>query len=87
MDNTDEDKDGLGDACDSCPKKKNFNKQLGVDSIENKKLQLDSDEDGVGDVCDGQPSVKNDKDGDGIYDGFDNCPDVSRVIHDMLQHL
>ena len=65
MDQTDVDRDGLGDACDTCPSMGNFDNQL------------DSDEDGVGDACDDQPSVKNDKDGDGIYDGFDNCKDVS----------
>ena len=65
VDQRDVDNDRLGDACDTCPNKKNFDNQL------------DSDGDGVGDVCDGQPSVKNDKDSDGIYDGFDNCQDVS----------
>ena len=49
-----EDRDGWGDACDSCPTKEN--------------------------ACDSQPTVKNDKDGDGVYDGFDNCKDVSFLL-------
>ena len=64
----DEDRDGWGDACDSCPTKENRNNQE------------DSDGDGVGDACDSQPTVKNDKDGDGVYDGFDNCKDVSFLL-------
>ena len=63
----DEDRDGWGDACDTCPKKENHD-------------QMDSDGDGVGDACDSQPTVKNDKDGDGVNDGLDNCKDVSFLL-------
>ena len=64
----DKDGDKLGDVCDSCPAKKNRDNQD------------DFDEDGVGDACDSQPTVKHDKDGDRVYDGFDNCKDVSFLL-------
>jgi len=41
VDQTDSDKDGVGEACDNCPAKKMKNP-----------LQEDTDHDGIGDICD-----------------------------------
>lgn len=60
----DEDKDGVPDAKDNCPKLPNAD-------------QKDSDADGVGDACDNCLNTSNadqkDTDGDGVGDVCDNC--------------
>ena len=57
--------DGVGDACDNCPKVRNGN-------------PADNDKDGVGDACDNCPTVENhdqaDNDKDGIGDACDDSP-------------
>src|SRR5690606_23563514 len=58
----DRDRDGVGNACDNCPRVANRN-------------QRDRDGDRVGDACDNCPTVRNprqvDSDGDGIGDACD----------------
>jgi len=64
----DRDGDGIGDACDLCPK----------DFYNDR--SSDGDGDGVGDRCDNCPTVPNpdqlDADGDQIGDACDNCPRI-----------
>ncbi len=61
----DRDGDGIGDACDVCPTRKDGD-------------QLDRDGDGIGDACDVCPELANpdqlDQDGDGVGDACDICP-------------
>jgi hypothetical protein len=81
----DTDGDGLGDACDTCPKDKDNDKDKdGVcGDVDNCPInantdQADSDKDGKGNVCDSCPlDANNDKDKDGVCGDVDNCPDVS----------
>jgi hypothetical protein len=73
----DSDGDGVKDASDSCPKVFNPPRPM------NGNLQPDEDKDKVGDECDPCPMDANsttcskaDKDGDGVEDATDNCPNV-----------
>lgn len=58
--------DGIGDACDTCPKIKGS--------------PIDSDGDGIGDSCDNCPkdnnSTRADADCDDVGDACDNCPNI-----------
>ncbi len=61
----DEDGDGVGEECDTCPGQANED-------------QTDSDGDGIGDACDLCPEAeggREDSDGDGIGDACDLCPE------------
>lgn len=78
---TDRDGDGVPDAEDNCPDV--FNPIRPLDGGK----QADADSDGVGDACDPCPTAPNtencpgvdpnDRDGDGIPNDQDNCPDVA----------
>jgi CheY-like chemotaxis protein len=62
---SDQDVDGVGDACDNCPSTSNAS-------------QADIDGDGFGDVCDNCPNdagLQTDSDGDGLGDVCDCSPD------------
>jgi len=62
---SDDDGDGLDDVLDNCPGAPNVS-------------QADADADGVGDACDACPTdATNDVDGDGVCGGVDNCPAVA----------
>ena len=70
---TDNDQDGLGDACDG-----DDDNDLASDDIDNCPLvanasQGDADGDGLGDACDA------DLDNDGFANGSDNCPSAGNV--------
>jgi outer membrane protein OmpA-like peptidoglycan-associated protein len=64
----DDDGDGVGDDCDTCP---------GLPNAD----QADADDDGVGDACDHCPAVpdeaQDDGDDDGVGDACDVCPAAS----------
>ena len=81
----DSDGDGIADSEDNCPTI--FNP---VRSQYTDRKQTDYDEDGLGDACDPFPACKAnddtcstvnpyDKDGDGINNSEDNCPDVANA--------
>ncbi|HYS04624.1 MAG TPA: FG-GAP-like repeat-containing protein [Candidatus Dormibacteraeota bacterium] len=65
---TDQDHDGVGDACDDCPSLSDPD-------------QPDADRDGAGDLCDNCPATLNpgqeDEDTDGRGDACDNCPSIA----------
>jgi len=64
-DQSDNDSDGVGDACDNCPAAANTD-------------QTDLDGDGLGDVCDARSlDPLGDEDDDGVQNGVDNCPEAS----------
>lgn len=83
-DQTDQDADGLGDACDSCPlDAADDADDDGVCGDQDNCAQIanpgqaDADDDGRGDACD--PCVfdaADDADADGLCGDVDNCPDV-----------
>ena len=58
----DADGDGVGDVCDNCV--------LVSNAPATGSAQPDLDQDGIGDACD------DDRDGDGVLNDADNCPDV-----------
>ncbi len=76
----DQDGDGVPDVADNCPTV--FNPPRPLDRMGE---QADADRDGLGDVCDPcpldpdtttcTPPDPNDRDGDGILNAEDNCPD------------
>ena len=69
-DQADSDRDGVGDACDTCPNDADMLGPFGG--------PIDSDRDGIGDACDTCPEVFNpdqaDSDRDGLGDACDLCP-------------
>jgi len=80
----DRDRDGLGDACDTCPLDPGNDVDADVvcGDVDNCPLvanadQTDADFDGVGDTCDNCVEAPNpsqsDPDGDGLGDACDNC--------------
>ncbi|MEM7249448.1 MAG: thrombospondin type 3 repeat-containing protein [Acidobacteriota bacterium] len=95
LDDTDDDLDGFGAACDNCPDDWNQN-QLDFDRDGRGdacdlclRIPLpetrDSDGDGWGDLCDACPHVdgsNRDPDRDGVGDACDNCP----FLPNPLQH-
>ncbi len=83
----DEDKDGICDKDDKCPKEPGTKENNGCPVKEEKKeLCPDRDKDGIcdqDDKCPDLPGTKqnqgcpfNDRDGDGIRDDIDKCPDI-----------
>lgn len=82
----DADGDGIPDSIDNCPTMFNPIRPMDTD-----RKQKDADGDTIGDICDLYPDCKSndascgggpivlpeDKDGDGIPDSIDNCPDIS----------
>ncbi len=84
----DEDKDGICDKDDKCPKEPGTKENNGCPEKEPEKKDLcpDRDKDGICDAddkCPDLPGTKqnqgcpfNDRDGDGIRDDIDKCPDI-----------
>ena len=64
-DQSDADKDGVGDVCDNCPDTFNTD-QADTDGVE-----------GVGDACEEPACGQGDDDNDGVCNDEDNCPTVS----------
>ena len=85
-DAADGDDDGTSDACDNCPEVANDQRDLDGDG-EGDLCDADADGDGFDNdeerACAGDPfdalSLPADADGDGVCDGFDNCPDVANA--------
>jgi hypothetical protein len=84
-----QDTDGVGDACDVCPRQNDPEQRdsdgdgvgdaCDVCPLDPDSAQRDGDGDGVGDACDSCPGLAGaqaDEDGDGAGDGCDNCPGV-----------
>jgi len=65
---TDTDKDGQGDACDTDDDNDGIEDGKDNCPLDANKDQADADKDGKGDACD------NDSDADGVEDKLDNCP-------------
>ncbi len=72
VDQTDTDKDGIGDSCDNCPTKEN-------------KDQKDSDKDGIGDACDNCPLVSNADQKDSDNDGMGDVCDPRAVLFKLWE--
>lgn len=82
----DEDKDGICDKDDECPKEPGTKENKGCPEKPKKEDCPDKDKDGVcdkDDKCPDIPGTKetkgcpfNDRDGDGIRDDIDKCPDI-----------
>lgn len=75
---SDEDDDGIGDACDGDSDNDDDGVNNDVDNCPDIKnpLQLDHDDDGIGDKCD-EDWLDGDSDEDGILNRYDNCPYVA----------
>ncbi len=65
---TDQDHDGIGDACDTDADNDGISDDQDNCPLVNNPNQADRDNDGTGDACD------DDADGDGVADAQDNCP-------------
>ena len=82
----DEDKDGICDKDDECPKEPGTKENKGCPEKPKKEDCPDKDKDGIcdkDDKCPDVPGTKenkgcpfNDRDGDGIRDDIDKCPDI-----------
>lgn len=82
----DEDKDGICDKDDECPKEPGTKENKGCPEKPKKEECPDKDKDGIcdkDDKCPDVPGTKenkgcpfNDRDGDGIRDDIDKCPDI-----------
>ncbi|MBE7482732.1 MAG: thrombospondin type 3 repeat-containing protein [Polyangiaceae bacterium] len=70
---TDTDKDGKGDACDTDDDGDGVADTTDNCPLVANKAQTDSDKDGKGDACD------TDDDGDGVADASDNCPSAANA--------
>lgn len=91
---TDQDHDGLGDACDACPLDSlndidgdglcgDVDNCLGVPNPD----QEDQDHDGLGDACDAcLTDSLNDVDGDSVCGAVDNCPGVANPSQEDTNH-
>jgi type IX secretion system PorP/SprF family membrane protein len=90
----DEDKDGICDKEDKCPKEPGTKENNGCPEMKKEPEKCeDKDKDGICDVddqCPDYPGPKsnkgcplNDRDGDGIRDDIDKCPDIPGTLQNL----